>query len=786
MGLGGGFAPRADAGQVDLVPPPEGHYATDSPIEFDVTELPDEVATRLKLEIDDVEVTDFVQRTGNRAFLELPVPLEAGPHTIRVVDSRPDGSIVELGRWQAMVERKSLEKSIEAELGAEVVQRVADHRIEYPPDRTYFSGTAKLQGHLAGDDWEADSYLPVIYQSEAEKNASGQPWDLANYLVKARKGRLSLEAGHFAPEPTSLIMEQLFRRGLSTRVELPELKGSLTGFSVRGEPITGFEEGLGVRDRNQRVSGAIVTTRPLEVQGAILDLSATYLRGRTGLGGTAVYEAGGLRETIQSGTAWSLVADGAFLGQRLRVRGEYARTRFDPDVDGPGNSVRDDGYSVLVGIRPWLGLEVAGQPLDTELTLELSELGPYFGSPANPGRSADRRLEQAAWRATWAGLDASVSFERERHNVDDRDELPKFRTDGFMSSLNYSPQGLDPEGRVTRWLGKPFVGVDWGRTRVKPTSTPDPDELLLDDVFGSYIPVYADQVQRTSSLRLGSWYPSFTWSLTHGVARFEDRTRLGADTRSDLTALSLSFPVNERLNFGLTVQRDRYKLEDGHHPDLVRDPPGAPGRIPRHQPLAHPQLGQQCGRQGHHRFGRPLVECDSGSSQPSGSHLHLGRYLSAPHGRREQTAHHRRIRDIRQGADRFPHQSVGLQRRDQEVGHEDAGQELAGCLVRSRRPAADPVLAAGHRDHHQYVGCAADLYGRRPDRGGSSPDRHLAGERGGSAAPPGLHRGEEPDLLDGRRLRHRHRARADPRNRRFAPAAAREQRHLHGAGGPLR
>ena len=89
----------AFAAALELIPPAEGDYRAGEAIAFDVSQLPDEVAPRLALEIDDVNVTEFVRREGSQAILDLPVPLEAGLRNIRVVDYQPDGTIEEIGFW---------------------------------------------------------------------------------------------------------------------------------------------------------------------------------------------------------------------------------------------------------------------------------------------------------------------------------------------------------------------------------------------------------------------------------------------------------------------------------------------------------------------------------------------------------------------------------------------------------------------------------------------------------------------------------------------------------------
>lgn len=101
-GLGAGAA-RATL-DVPLQPPAQGDaYAPDEALVFDMRGIPDEVAWRLALEIDGATVTHFVRREGDLARLELPIPLGAGEHEVRLAEVRADGSVVELARWTLRV-----------------------------------------------------------------------------------------------------------------------------------------------------------------------------------------------------------------------------------------------------------------------------------------------------------------------------------------------------------------------------------------------------------------------------------------------------------------------------------------------------------------------------------------------------------------------------------------------------------------------------------------------------------------------------------------------------------
>ena len=292
------------------------------------------------------------------------------------------------------------------------------------------------------------------------------------------------------------------------------------------------------------------------------------------------------------------------------MRGEYARSRYDPFSGLVGTSQRDDAWSALVGVAPWQDLYFLDLPAHFEAEVEFREIGRLFRSIANPGAPVDRFLQQARVGAGWAGLEGSVLFGRERDNVDGLDFLPRFRTDIFDAQLSYSP--IFQSEAETLWrklVGQPYVQVGWTRERLKPTHTPTAGDIvgerilareqtvITDDVgavissfpgaafldptagflgspalvpaneffdpfVGLPLLVFSDHWFRTTSVAFGSSYSGGNWSLTHSVLRFEDNTRESADTRSDLSGFNGSVYVGGRGSVSLSLQRQREKFED--------------------------------------------------------------------------------------------------------------------------------------------------------------------------------------------------------------------------------
>src|SRR5690606_17759924 len=178
------------------------------------------------------------------------------------------------------------------------------------------------------------------------------------------------------------------------------------------------------------------------------------------------------------GRAASLIADASLLESRLRLRGEYAVSRFDFDGDGadldsnntidPGENLpaeRDDAYSALITYLPWHEKLVAGKPLAWNLGLESRRIGTFFRSPANPVGVSDRELLRGFTGMNWSGIDAQLSIGRERDNVEGFDFLPRTETAQNVIALTYAPPPAapGPDGSLppAPWYGQPVFNVSY-------------------------------------------------------------------------------------------------------------------------------------------------------------------------------------------------------------------------------------------------------------------------------------------------------------------------------------
>ncbi|MDX1649987.1 MAG: hypothetical protein R3263_09060, partial [Myxococcota bacterium] len=455
------------------------------------------------------------------------------------------------------------------DVDAALTYRVADRNLqaagaEELPHRLQWTGAGRLRGGAQGEDWALVADGGVILDREGESSPTGRSLELTDFLVTGEKDALTVQAGHHAPAPDTLILEGFHRRGVSAQLagEPGGVPTGLTAFALRTEPLAGFREGLGVRDADHRTYGAAWEARPIAREDVRLDVGALYLRGRGGEGGSAVVGDDLVTEDrLESGTAWSVFADGAAWDRRLRLRGEYARTHFDPDGPGPDASRRDAGWSVLGEVRPFRSLVLAGRPLAMSLSAEQRELGADFRSIANPGAPRDQRSLDLRWRGDWAGLQTSLGFYRARDDVDEDPLQAGYRADRFDAELAYAFPWLARRPEAERWLGAPYLSVRWSRDRLKPIDRPEaPKRVVVPGVGLVELPppLLFDQLTRVTVVSLGSSYRRLGWNASHMVVRLDDQV-LGDDQRTDSSSLDVSWRFDAGATLTARLQRDRVK-----------------------------------------------------------------------------------------------------------------------------------------------------------------------------------------------------------------------------------
>src|SRR5262245_58829109 len=564
----------------ELLPPQKGARGPADPILIGIPDLPVSVLERLTLELDNIDVTGFVTRDGPNAVFTPPQPLVYGPHELRLVELAADGSVVERGAWT--IEIRKTASFREAELGANATlnasARIADRDLaENAPGTWQGNGAAQLQGAAADGNWRV--------RGNADFLANGQPalmprqeghFDVGRFLVKADSGAFAAAAGHQTVGPESLVMQGFNRRGVSVGVGREADGVSATAFMLSGQDVIGFQHGLAISDSGNRVDGVSVVGRPFSGRSEALALSATYVSGQgptqtgapgTGIGSNALTPvipgAQPLPPTtvntgtplVTAGSAASFVADSQLVERRLRLRGEYALSRFDGDgVDIGNDAQKDKAYSLLASYAPWRGRTAGDTPYAVQFGVEYKSLGTFFQSPASPSGPSDRQGTRGFVGVDWGGLNASLSVERLRDNVNNIESLPRTQWTQSTFSLTYRPMPtLAPAAGAGQppalpWYGQPMLTLaftDFDQNVIKASTVLAPGPF---------------RATRSVTGAASFTYPRWMWSLGHTVGKIDDFTDATDDTRSNLTVLNASLRFGESFTVGPLVQVNR--IED--------------------------------------------------------------------------------------------------------------------------------------------------------------------------------------------------------------------------------
>jgi hypothetical protein len=536
--------------QPQLVLPASGARGPSDPIRIRLPAAALAVLDRLTLELDDFDVTALVTREGNDAVFTSPQPLPFGPHTLRLIENAPDGSIAERGVWEFDIRKTAMFREAEGRISStlNIVQRIADDDLPQPePKRTQGNGAAQLSGVIGDEGWRIKSNMDLLYNSQkALTPRQKDQLDMGRFLIQGEAGPVSAQAGHHSVAPDSLIMQAFNRRGVSLKGGRDTDYVNATAFMLRTQDIVGFQEGFGIGDANNRVDGATIVGRPF---GDTLILSAMYLTGegpsQSGAIGTGV--AGDTLST--GGRAANVVADSRLLDKSLRLRGEYAKSEYDFDGLNTGNAEeKDNAYSALATYTPWKNKVANGAPMALQVGIENKEIGTFFKSPANPIGVTDRKATRGFGSFGWGGFNLQTSLGYETDNVNDIALLPRTESVQTVLSMTYTPTlNLAPSADPSQppalpWFGQPTFGMTY---------------LGLDqDVTKAGAGLSEGAFHETQNLTaIASFtYQTWMWSANHSIGKDTDFTNVADDTETSTTQLAASVRVGEKLTIGPSVQ----------------------------------------------------------------------------------------------------------------------------------------------------------------------------------------------------------------------------------------
>lgn len=533
----------------NLVVPADGMFSPSAAIQITLPKtLSDEVVQHLALELDNIDVTAMVSLSGNTASVTPAQPLAWGKHHLRLLEYAQDGSIIERGDWTLDVRQSKhfRESSLQTNTTLNGVYRLTEnHGQTNLPARLQGNGSTSIAGAISDNNWQVSGNAGLLYNSQQQlMPRQHQNVDLAQFLLTAKAGAVTVSAGRQSTLPDSLIMQGYNRRGVTLGVSTADDMASVTGFSLHASDIVGFQQGLGIGNADNRVNGIVASYRPISNKTNALLISAMYLKG-TGPQQSGVATGG--TSVVGSGQADSISADGELLDKRLRLRGEYATTSYNYDYYDPNSNTHSDyAYSALVQYTPWHNKIIDGQPLAFNVGLQRTRIGTFFHSLANPTGVSDRNAVQGIANVVWNGLSSQIALGYETDNVDDLAFLPQTHTTQTVLTVGYTPPqvpGVNGQPLPMPWYGQPSYSLTYV------------DVHQVVDKAGS-ISTSTGGLQSTRNLVFSALfnYTVSSWMIMETLGRNDDLMNTGADTSTQQTQVNANLSINDKLTLGPTFQ----------------------------------------------------------------------------------------------------------------------------------------------------------------------------------------------------------------------------------------
>lgn len=356
--------------------------------------------------------------------------------------------------------------------------------------------------------------------------------DFGDYLVSVDKGRLGAKIGHHQAAPQSLVIRGFSRRGASMSYAAKDDRLKATGFAFRAQPITGFRHGLGVGNKEDRVSGAVVSARPFS--SAATEVSLTWLTGqRTEDSGIGIVD----EEETSSGDAVSVAVASKLADGKVELRGEVAQSDFDFDGENTGlDTVRDDAYSLSAVIRP---IKSQSGEKNLEIGIEHKNIGSLFKSLANQGLPTDVNSSRINSRYSQGGFSVVAALERQENNTADNALLPTIQTNIRSLGLNFASRQKNEE---LGWYGRPNLSLSWQQA----------DQRVVNE--SSLLPLQLDSANNQININLGFRYPTWDWRLGYSMGSQDDETGQRSNTENRMLNLGLNLRAGKRFFFGVLAQ----------------------------------------------------------------------------------------------------------------------------------------------------------------------------------------------------------------------------------------
>lgn len=538
---------------VTLKQPSQKYYSPQSELRM---AIPPEISIKelqqLKLEVDGIDVTDFIERDGDDAVYRPVQPLAWGKHDIRIVEYMPDGEILERGEWSFEVRKSNLfrEASLNANLTLTGMERIAQRNQNTQANPFSGNGSLMVVGSVANDTWKGDGNGEFIYDDVNGNARNGKrSIDMANFLISAQSGPLSVHAGeHNISADNILLQNGINNRGISATLATPAMHSSLTGFTMRSSPVTGFQHGFAISNPNDRIQGLTLESYPMANQTGTIKVTGVYIDGNGTQAGSSV----GGDSTTMGGTGAGGTVDGVFFSNRLRLRSEYASTRFDYDgKTGALPSASDHAYTLLASFKILDAASLADHPIDWTLGVQHRYFGTDFRSAADVGGGIfDSEVSQLFTQANWNDLSLNGEVDQGFDNTSAAVDLPTNRTRLGTLTIGWNPQAdYDNQGvPIISFFGIPSLTGSITSQQVRTVS------------LGSIAGIGLDTLTNNLMTDARFTYATWNWHSNYTVTWLENNTDNTLSTRMDNISADSTFAMlDQRLSLMPRIELIREK-----------------------------------------------------------------------------------------------------------------------------------------------------------------------------------------------------------------------------------
>lgn len=524
------FLPTSTPAATDWVsrlqPPAAGTYwlSDEPPVLLLPPDLPADGLDRLTLLVDQRPAAVAWERQDAALVLRLQAPLTEGNHDLRLVEGLEDGSTADRGRWRIEVRASQAVESESPGVWSRVTRLLGGGGEEPEAEAANGDGNAVVKE----DRWEAEVRTNREYLDRRDRTAGVEPGEEYRMQLRFRDERLLSEGqvGSHAAGSESLVVDGSAQPGASLSVETPDSRARVTGFARTQEARLTDDPAYAPEGPDRRIQGSQFAVKPVAPLKENLEVTGTYYQGQLLEGsGTAATEAG---------DGWSLATDTRWIARRLRLRGELARTRHDEDgAIGAREPVEGEAYAGLASIAILEDREVAGAPLDWDLSLEAERTGRGFASLANPGADENQQTTALSNRFAWDDYSLEARGSERIDNIEALAALPQERTRELELGGEYAPSVEPGDGTFPLWLGRPTIGLSFG--------VEDRRRASAADEAGSV----TRSREYDTTLQLGSDYRFWGWDLSQSLGSAADEA-IG-DSVSSETGLGARVDVGERL-----------------------------------------------------------------------------------------------------------------------------------------------------------------------------------------------------------------------------------------------